>query len=55
MVSPELAALLMAVSSITVTLNALRLKGFVPAIKKSPPGWGVEVETQPSPIAQRAG
>ncbi|HLE80103.1 MAG TPA: copper-translocating P-type ATPase, partial [Dehalococcoidia bacterium] len=38
MVSPELASLLMAASSITVTLNALRLKGFVPAIRKGPPG-----------------
>jgi Cu+-exporting ATPase len=56
MVSPELAALLMATSSITVTLNALRLKGFVPAIKKGPPGRGAEaVELRPAPAAQRVG
>jgi Cu+-exporting ATPase len=55
MVSPELAALLMAMSSITVTLNALRLKGFVPAIKKGPPGRGAEVELRPAPAAQKAG
>ncbi|MDP6782028.1 MAG: heavy metal translocating P-type ATPase [Dehalococcoidia bacterium] len=55
MVSPELAALLMAVSSITVTLNALRLKRFVPAIKRRPPGRGVETELRPAPAVQRAG
>ncbi|MEE9201893.1 MAG: HAD-IC family P-type ATPase, partial [Dehalococcoidia bacterium] len=56
MVSPELAALLMATSSITVTLNALRLKRFVPAIKKGPPGRGAEVaELRPAPAAQRVG
>src|SRR3989304_6866561 len=31
-VSPELAALLMATSSTTVTLNTLRLKGFLPSL-----------------------
>ncbi len=34
-VSPELAALLMAVSSLTVTLNTLLLKGFVPPSKRA--------------------
>jgi Cu+-exporting ATPase len=33
-VSPELAALLMATSSISVTLNTLRMRGFVPAIRR---------------------
>jgi len=33
-VSPELAALLMAVSSVTVTLNTLLLKRFSPSIKR---------------------
>ncbi|MBI1734561.1 MAG: HAD-IC family P-type ATPase, partial [Candidatus Rokubacteria bacterium] len=33
-VSPELAALLMAVSSLSVTLNTLRLKRFTPASKR---------------------
>ncbi len=32
MVSPELAALLMATSSLSVTLNALRMRGYVPPI-----------------------
>ncbi|PPD57279.1 heavy metal translocating P-type ATPase [Dehalogenimonas etheniformans] len=34
MVSPELAALLMATSSLSVTLNTLRMRGFVPQIRK---------------------
>ncbi|MBN1376687.1 MAG: copper-translocating P-type ATPase [Dehalococcoidia bacterium] len=32
LVSPELAALLMAMSSLSVTLNTLRMRGFVPAV-----------------------
>jgi Cu+-exporting ATPase len=34
LVSPELAALLMATSSISVTLNTLRMRGFVPAVRR---------------------
>jgi len=37
MVSPELAALLMATSSFSVTMNTLRMRGFVPPIKRGPP------------------
>ena len=40
-ISPELAGLLMAVSSVTVTLNTLLLKGFKPSIRpesKAPTG-----------------
>jgi Cu+-exporting ATPase len=33
-VSPELAALLMATSSLSVTLNTLRMRGYVPPIHK---------------------
>ena len=33
-VSPELAALLMATSSLSVTLNTLRMRGFIPAIRR---------------------
>jgi Cu+-exporting ATPase len=33
-VSPELAALLMATSSLSVTLNTLRMRGFVPTIRR---------------------
>ena len=35
-VSPELAALLMAFSSVSVTLNTLRMRGFVPAVRRLP-------------------
>ncbi|MGD0854512.1 MAG: heavy metal translocating P-type ATPase [Dehalococcoidia bacterium] len=34
LVSPELAALLMATSSLSVTLNTLRMRGFVPAVRR---------------------
>ncbi|MBF8266948.1 MAG: metal transporting ATPase [Dehalococcoidia bacterium] len=34
MVSPELAALLMATSSLSVTMNTLRMKGYVPPIRR---------------------
>ncbi|WP_065128779.1 heavy metal translocating P-type ATPase [Dehalogenimonas alkenigignens] len=37
MVSPELAALLMATSSLSVTLNTLRMRGFTPAIRRTSP------------------
>jgi Cu+-exporting ATPase len=33
-VSPEWAAFLMAISSLTVTLNTLRMRGFVPSLKR---------------------
>jgi Cu+-exporting ATPase len=36
-VSPELAALLMATSSFSVTMNTLRMRGFVPPVKRGPP------------------
>ncbi|MBI4330075.1 MAG: heavy metal translocating P-type ATPase [Chloroflexi bacterium] len=35
-VSPELAALLMATSSLSVTLNTLRMRGYVPPVRRSP-------------------
>jgi len=35
MVSPELAALLMATSSLSVTLNTLRMRGYVPPIRRT--------------------
>ncbi|MBI2305385.1 MAG: copper-translocating P-type ATPase [Chloroflexi bacterium] len=34
MVSPELAALLMAISSLSVTMNTLRMRGYVPPIRR---------------------
>jgi P-type Cu+ transporter len=36
-VSPELAALLMATSSLSVTLNTMRMRGYQPSIKRGPP------------------
>lgn len=54
MVSPQLASLLMAVSSVTVTLNALRLKGFVPPAKKDiPPSASSEARTSAMARASR--
>jgi Cu+-exporting ATPase len=41
-VSPELAALLMATSSLSVTLNTLRMRGYVPPVKRGPPPSGEE-------------
>lgn len=38
MVSPELAALLMAVSSLSVTLNTLRMRGYIPQVRKASGG-----------------
>ena len=46
-VSPELAALLMATSSLSVTLNTLRMRGFVPAIRRR----GQPVTLQAIPVA----
>ena len=40
MVSPELAALLMATSSLSVTLNTLRMRGYVPEIRRTMPQGG---------------
>jgi Cu+-exporting ATPase len=36
-VSPELAALLMATSSLSVTMNTLRMRGYRPPVKRGPP------------------
>ncbi len=54
-ISPELAGLLMAVSSVSVTLNTLLLKGFKPSVgreHKPKPGSG---QQQLSPAAASAG
>jgi Cu+-exporting ATPase len=39
-VSPELAALLMAFSSLSVTLNTLRMRGFLPPVRRRTGGRG---------------
>ncbi len=53
-VSPELAALLMATSSLSVTLNTLRMRGYVPPIRRG----GIKNEApigQPAPAAGAQG
>ncbi len=52
-ISPELAGLLMAVSSITVTLNTLLLKGFKPSIRRDdrPQRGAGEPESRLAPVA----
>ena len=49
MVSPELAALLMATSSLSVTLNTLRMRNFVPAIR-----WKGTPSPYPLPVGERS-
>ncbi len=46
-VSPELAALLMAASSISVTFNSLRMRAFVPPVRRPP---GATPSTQVPPV-----
>ena len=41
-VSPELAALLMATSSFSVTMNTLRMRGYRPPVKRGPPSSSPE-------------
>jgi Cu+-exporting ATPase len=48
-VSPELAALLMAMSSFSVTMNTLRMRGYRPPVKRGPPG------AMPEPASFREG
>ena len=43
-VSPELAALLMAMSSFSVTMNTLRMRGYTPPIRRGPPSAPAERE-----------
>ncbi len=50
-VSPELAALLMATSSLSVTLNTLRMRGYVPPVRRTP-AKPVLVEHMP-PVARK--
>ena len=52
-VSPELAALLMATSSFSVTMNTLRMRGFVPPVKRGPPP-AHEEHREPLRVAETA-
>jgi Cu+-exporting ATPase len=52
-VSPELAALLMAMSSFSVTMNTLRMRGYTPPVKRGPPGSAPErSHPLPEPAAE---
>ncbi|MEX0801365.1 MAG: copper-translocating P-type ATPase [Dehalococcoidia bacterium] len=54
-VSPELAALLMATSSLSVTLNTLRMRGYTPPVKRGPPSTGAQaVERERVPALEAA-
>ena len=50
LVSPELAALLMATSSLSVTLNTLRMRGYRPPIKRDPTGLSEVVVKEPAVV-----
>lgn len=53
-VSPELAALLMATSSLSVTLNTQRMRGFVPPVRRRYKGLSTPVPWDaPAPVAAR--
>ena len=54
-VSPELAAAFMAVSSVSVTLNTLLLKRFVPSVRKGPAGVASGAGQQLDDAASRGG
>jgi Cu+-exporting ATPase len=52
-VSPELAALLMAMSSFSVTMNTLRMRGYKPPVKRGPPGAAPEpARRMPEPAVE---
>jgi Cu+-exporting ATPase len=53
-VSPELAALLMATSSFSVTMNTLRMRGYRPPVKRGPPGAPPERARAPEPALEAA-
>jgi len=52
-VSPQLAALLMATSSLSVTMNTLRMRGYRPPIKRGPPSAAPRrAEREPEPALE---
>ena len=54
-VSPELASLLMATSSFSVTMNTLRMRGYVPPVRRGPPSASPEStrrEPEPEPAME---
>ncbi|HEU4759105.1 MAG TPA: HAD-IC family P-type ATPase, partial [Dehalococcoidia bacterium] len=54
-VSPELAALLMATSSLSVTMNTLRMRGYRPPVKRGPPATRAETAAREREPALEAG
>jgi Cu+-exporting ATPase len=53
MVSPELASLLMATSSFSVTMNTLRMRGYVPPVRRGPPSASPEsTRREPAPAME---
>ncbi len=50
-VSPELAAVLMATSSLSVTLNTQRMRGYTPPVRRLAAAQAVRVEAGPAPAA----
>ncbi len=53
-VSPELAALLMATSSFSVTMNTLRMRGYRPPVKRGPPTAPAEQEAKGRELVEAA-
>jgi Cu+-exporting ATPase len=54
-VSPELAALLMATSSFSVTMNTLRMRGYRPPVKRGPPSVSPEAAAiEGAPVMEAA-
>lgn len=51
MVSPELAALLMATSSLSVTLNTLRMKGYVPPVRRHQQVSSISAKASLQPVS----
>jgi Cu+-exporting ATPase len=49
MVSPELAALLMATSSLSVTLNTLRMRGYIPGVRRRGQAGALPLVAAPKP------
>lgn len=52
LVSPELAALLMATSSLSVTMNTLRMRGYRPPVKRPPTGPMEVPVKEPAPVLE---
>ncbi|HEY5638756.1 MAG TPA: heavy metal translocating P-type ATPase [Dehalococcoidia bacterium] len=54
-VSPELAALLMATSSFSVTMNTLRMRGYTPPIRRGPPSAPAERDARAEQAMEATG